>query len=158
MSETPNLYGTNSGHGHAWPRPDGVKMRCGGVKMCPVCAKDFASLTVTQAAPPRLQPVSEDIEWLRAYAKIDQAHHWPKTPDVLNWIAEHNARVDRALATPVSPPVLEEAIARLRDAIHQSDNVTRWDGSIPAEGRQRMVLIEDLRAILALSHGGRTGG
>lgn len=34
--------GTNSGHGHAWPRPDGVKARCGGVVICRECAVDAA--------------------------------------------------------------------------------------------------------------------
>lgn len=28
---------TNSGHGHAWARPDGVKARCGGPAMCSEC-------------------------------------------------------------------------------------------------------------------------
>ena len=38
----PNHYGTNSGHGHVWARPDGAKARCGGPKMCPQCARDLA--------------------------------------------------------------------------------------------------------------------
>jgi hypothetical protein len=32
--------GTNSGHGHAWPRPDGAKARCGGTVLCRECAAD----------------------------------------------------------------------------------------------------------------------
>lgn len=28
---------TNSGHGHAWARPDGVKARCGGPAACSEC-------------------------------------------------------------------------------------------------------------------------
>lgn len=32
--------GTNSGHGHAWERPDGVKARCGGLSFCELCRKD----------------------------------------------------------------------------------------------------------------------
>jgi len=31
---------TNTGHGHAWPRPDGHKARCGGPTMCQECAED----------------------------------------------------------------------------------------------------------------------
>ncbi len=30
------------GHGHVIPRPDGVKVRCGGPAMCPVCAGELA--------------------------------------------------------------------------------------------------------------------
>lgn len=36
MKRTP----TNTGHGHVHPRPDGVKAKCGGPAMCPVCATD----------------------------------------------------------------------------------------------------------------------
>lgn len=32
----------NVGHGHVFPRPDGVKARCGGPAICSVCAKDAA--------------------------------------------------------------------------------------------------------------------
>ena len=32
--------GTNTGHGHVWPRPDGSRMRCGGPAICSECAKD----------------------------------------------------------------------------------------------------------------------
>ena len=32
--------GTNTGHGHVWPRPDGYRMRCGGPAMCAVCRED----------------------------------------------------------------------------------------------------------------------
>lgn len=32
--------GTNSGHGHVWERPDGVKVRCGGPGMCSECSRD----------------------------------------------------------------------------------------------------------------------
>lgn len=47
MTETniPNHFrqiGTNCGHGHAWKRPDGVKSRCGGPRICQVCADDAA--------------------------------------------------------------------------------------------------------------------
>jgi hypothetical protein len=34
--------GTNTGHGHVWPRPDGVRARCGGPAMCQRCAIDAA--------------------------------------------------------------------------------------------------------------------
>lgn len=30
----------NTGHGHVWPRPDGVKARCGGPGMCSACNND----------------------------------------------------------------------------------------------------------------------
>lgn len=45
-----SLIGTNSGHGHAWARPDGVKMRCGGPRMCKVCGTDAAMVAATLEA------------------------------------------------------------------------------------------------------------
>ena len=32
----------NVGHGHVFPRPDGMKTRCGGPALCSECAKDLA--------------------------------------------------------------------------------------------------------------------
>lgn len=32
----------NTGHGHVFPRPDGVKARCGGPVICQECARDAA--------------------------------------------------------------------------------------------------------------------
>lgn len=34
--------GTNTGHGHVWQRPDGVKARCGGPGLCITCSVDKA--------------------------------------------------------------------------------------------------------------------
>lgn len=34
----------NTGHGHVYTRPDGVRMRCGGPGMCAECSKDLARL------------------------------------------------------------------------------------------------------------------
>jgi Lar family restriction alleviation protein len=31
----------NAGHGHVFPRPDGVKAKCGGPAVCAVCAVDL---------------------------------------------------------------------------------------------------------------------
>lgn len=42
--------GTNTGHGHVWPRPDGTRMRCGGPTICRTCASDFAWYTLSQQA------------------------------------------------------------------------------------------------------------
>lgn len=35
-----NTPGTNSGHGHVWERPDGIKARCGGPGICKECLDD----------------------------------------------------------------------------------------------------------------------
>lgn len=41
------------GHGHVWPRSDGVKARCGGPKICTQCALDLAAKLEAYATPSR---------------------------------------------------------------------------------------------------------
>lgn len=36
------MYGTNVGHGHVWPRPDGSRAKCGGPGICDACSRDAA--------------------------------------------------------------------------------------------------------------------
>lgn len=38
----PYSPGSNTGHGHIWERPDGIKARCGGPRICKECARDYA--------------------------------------------------------------------------------------------------------------------
>jgi len=40
MTSEQARVGGNSGHGHAWARPDGVRARCGGPGMCTECSYD----------------------------------------------------------------------------------------------------------------------
>jgi hypothetical protein len=58
--------GTNTGHGHVWKRPDGVKMRCGGQRWCNDCAADFATF-----GEPR-----NDIEINILHAKVAAMELW----------------------------------------------------------------------------------
>lgn len=37
--------GTNSGHGYAWSRPDGLRARCGGEALCAECRADAELVT-----------------------------------------------------------------------------------------------------------------
>lgn len=37
--------GSNTGHGHVWKRPDGVRSRCGGPRLCRKCQQDQARWT-----------------------------------------------------------------------------------------------------------------
>ena len=51
--------GQNSGHGHVRPRPDGVKARCGGPRMCRVCWNEERNIETTRmvAAVAKMPPV-----------------------------------------------------------------------------------------------------
>lgn len=37
-----DAHSQNTGHGHVFPRPDGVRARCGGPGLCSECARDLA--------------------------------------------------------------------------------------------------------------------
>ena len=41
----------NIGHGHVFPRLDGVKARCGGPAMCSECARDYYRKMNPEPAP-----------------------------------------------------------------------------------------------------------
>ncbi|MHA5542622.1 hypothetical protein ACVSLQ_05755, partial [Pseudomonas aeruginosa] len=43
--------GANVGHGHVFPRADGVKMRCGGPGLCSECAADAYRARAALAQP-----------------------------------------------------------------------------------------------------------
>lgn len=49
------IPGTNSGHGWAWERPDGMKARCGGTSLCSQCKEDA---TVAKALS--IKPMNDD--------------------------------------------------------------------------------------------------
>lgn len=52
----------NSGHGHAFPRPDGAKAKCGGPVICAVCAVDLVRLKA--GAPSMTKPrISRTVCW-----------------------------------------------------------------------------------------------
>lgn len=58
----------NEGHGHAWPRPDGMRMRCGGIPLCPHCARDKALVdrAIEAAKASQTDPRQDQIERLAA--------------------------------------------------------------------------------------------
>jgi hypothetical protein len=84
-----------------------------------------------------------DVEWLRAYAKVNSADHWPKNPEVRAWIEDHNRRVDAALSRPDpslgGEPYTVQSFADLHTAIErfiaaQPDfpNYGDWPIALPA--------------------------
>ncbi|HHM6242561.1 TPA: hypothetical protein ACRNLS_001617 [Pseudomonas aeruginosa] len=48
--------GTNVGHGHVFPRADGVKMRCGGPGLCSECTADASRARAALAQPSLMPP------------------------------------------------------------------------------------------------------
>ena len=63
--------GGNTGHGHVWPRPDGVKARCGGPGLCAACSIDAARYRATPPAQ-----AAEAVERVaRGLATFDAERH-----------------------------------------------------------------------------------
>lgn len=87
-------------HGHVMDRPDGVKARCGGVKMCPQCAaeaQEFKSPTtggdmnVDAAARVIHAAVVEYLKCVRDYVTLDrwelsQAWEREETTEILRFV------------------------------------------------------------------------
>lgn len=55
--------GPNSGHGHVRARPDGVRARCGGPRLCVVCWKEEASMKVADQRADAERALSEMRDW-----------------------------------------------------------------------------------------------
>lgn len=58
--------GTNTGHGHVWPRPDGMVARCTGTRSCRTCQVDEVMLAGRIAAErvPALRWEWRDGSWI----------------------------------------------------------------------------------------------
>lgn len=52
---------TNTGHGHVWARPDGVKARCGGPGICKQCSLDAGRLKAVSDDSMRLRRIERDL-------------------------------------------------------------------------------------------------
>lgn len=60
----------NSGHGHVFPCPDGVRMRCGGPSLCMVCRQDAILKEAGGAVPYAgtvIAPVSGKVLGFKAF-------------------------------------------------------------------------------------------
>lgn len=90
-SYTPNIPGTNSGHGYVWARPDGAKARCGGAILCGQCKADYDHLQ-KQNLTERKTTVSE---------RITELLHFPE-------LAEDN-RLVLAVLKEGLPPYLQDS-------------------------------------------------
>ena len=54
----------NSGHGHVWERPDGVKARCGGPGICTKCSQDLAAVIKGQGFVAKPEPKTNDLRFI----------------------------------------------------------------------------------------------
>ena len=52
----------NTGHGHVHPRPDGLRVRCGGPAVCTYCAADYVIHNRRRITPTPLVPLPPTIQ------------------------------------------------------------------------------------------------
>lgn len=89
--------GTDTGHGHVWPRPDGARMRCGGPGLCRACTADAATLGGRigggAAAPGLRWEQGVGDSWLGHSGAIRPAvvHPVSHTPGLWGWWLWHRA-------------------------------------------------------------------
>lgn len=135
-----SLPGTNSGHGHAWPRPDGIKARCGGVGLCKICSADALLVKVSISEPAQPEPVAAEM---------------PEAVSVNTWQLEELLKyadlAEVSLRTGFHPPefLFEPADRSLRqciDAIKEQRDQWRTHSAQPAKVRMTKELRRALDA------------
>ncbi|WP_260477194.1 hypothetical protein [Pseudomonas aeruginosa] len=67
--ESVEQAGANVGHGHVFPRADGVKMRCGGPGLCSECTADASRARAALAQPSPAQAEAERPELWAVHAQ-----------------------------------------------------------------------------------------
>lgn len=88
----------NQGHGHVFPRPDGVRARCGGPALCTACSADLAR------ARPALDPEQVARWFHEAYERLaPQFQYSTRTASAKPWdeVPEANRNLMIATVTEV---------------------------------------------------------
>ena len=82
----------NGGHGHVTPRPDGQKARCGGPKICRVCAIELAAQggSTEQNKADQWAEIGRQIDELR---EVAQRHGCPLGADLIPWACREIERL-----------------------------------------------------------------
>ena len=80
------LHAKKFGHGHVFPRTDGVRARCGGGSLCPQCKADAELLATAKKNEVlwRSEDAAKDIH--RTFS-LDR--EFPSVRDLTEYIAHH---------------------------------------------------------------------
>lgn len=129
--------GTNTGHGHVWERPDGLKARCGGPGFCQVCSGDQAYLKHLDETGGIVEPVSVSPRSL-AEVRAEMAR-WLQDPDIrLGYVAnvamllhDRYGITDHAARNAAAEDVLQLIFGKPEP---ESETKITLSGQPPAEG------------------------
>lgn len=88
---------SNTGHGHVWARPDGVKVCYGGPALCAECRRDAAAFGLVQPDKPR-------VEWTIA---VEGANGWVGIGATCN---DATCNVQRKIWVQVPGPLNDDSV------------------------------------------------
>lgn len=122
----------NTGHGHVFPRPDGVKMRCGGPGLCKECSKDHAR--AKQPLPNQslhVGTVAPDIKFTVGEGDPASCDKTPAYDANLGFFTNGNERLRIGAGRPMTA---EEIKAEAdEDAARVAKNEAKWAKSAALE-------------------------
>ncbi|WP_121195469.1 hypothetical protein [Pseudomonas aeruginosa] len=134
--------GTNVGHGHVFPRADGVKMRCGGPGLCSECAADASRARAALAQP---SPAS-DLDPLNLAQHAEEFNEAPA--EALKPEQAKAERLDWSSAL-LDVAVLQEALTS-RDSDERMKNMDAGDVIRRAFGKLKEIRAQHDRIVGAL--------
>ncbi|MBH4232651.1 hypothetical protein I5R10_00465 [Pseudomonas aeruginosa] len=153
--------GANVGHGHVFPRADGVKMRCGGPALCSECAADAyrARAALAQPSPaiataPTYQFHSREIgesDW--APCDFSRYLYCSTSPEMDTRVVEVTAQPSPAQAEAELPEVVAYAdpvaFARFKERGHEGGVAGReWMWAEPTPGLVAMSRTDECERIV----------
>ncbi|HEP9297430.1 TPA: hypothetical protein VDV42_004510 [Pseudomonas aeruginosa] len=116
--------GTNVGHGHVFPRADGVKMRCGGPGLCSECAADAYRARAALA-----QPSGEVVVTKNESGAIVSVTRQDKEGRVLSVIAESQPSPAQAEKAEAERPIV--SFEKYMQVMYDRDeNAKRLDAAL----------------------------
>ncbi|HHZ7017615.1 hypothetical protein [Pseudomonas aeruginosa] len=135
--------GTNVGHGHVFPRADGVKMRCGGPALCSECAADAyrARAALAQPSPTTDSRPAEwssyDPTWVVDFIRDNSIFNADLIERMLEYATRPAGDVPQAeqaeAERPEGPTEDELEAAGLGYPLHKEEAVKLWYSGFRSE-------------------------
>ncbi len=135
--------GTNVGHGHVFPRADGVKMRCGGPGLCSECAADAyrARAALAQPSPTTDSRPAEwssyDPTWVVDFIRDNSIFNADLIERMLEYATRPAGDVPQAeqaeAERPEGPTEDELEAAGLGYPLHKEEAVKLWYSGFRSE-------------------------
>ena len=115
----------NTGHGHVWDRPDGVKMRCGGPAICSDCAKDLSAMqsNLKPSEKSDLKPIECEWKQVGHYLELQKGMHAALLRGS-NWSVVKVDATDENFVVCVWRQEKSHTVARLKAELWMEEHLT----------------------------------